>query len=301
MPFGLKTAGAIFSRMMRKLLSVLGRGDIHNFIDDVLIANEVWEDHLEANEVFLRRLAEVGLVVRPKKCYLGYDSVTFLGFVIGDGMLRPEPEKVAKFRAVEAPSTKTGIRSFLGMLGFYRRFIPRYSEIAEPLTSLTKGKTRGSITWTPEAQAAFEQLKREITEESLLKLPETDKHFFLRTDASDVAMGAVLLQKDEVGDCRPVSYASKKFVAAEKRYSTVEKELLAVVWAIRRFEPYLFGRQFTVQTDHHPLQYIRRAKSTNGRLMRWALQLQQYEFVIETLKGVENVDADFWSRCGFDL
>jgi hypothetical protein len=301
MPFGLKTAGAVFTRMMRKLIQSIGRQDIHNFIDDVLIATATWEEHLEAIEAFLNRLEKAGLTVRPSKCFLGYDTVSFLGFVVGQGRLRPEVGKIAKFRDAKAPTTKTEVRSFLGMLGFYRRFIANYSQIAEPLTNLTKGAVKGKVTWTPEAEEAFNKLKTAITDDSMLKLPEADKPFVLRSDASDKAAGVVLLQEDPDQGLMPVSYASKKFNSAEKNYSTIEKECLAIVWGIRRFEPYLFGQEFTIQTDHHPLQYIQRAKPANGRLMRWAMLLQQYSFKVVTLKGKENVDADFWSRCGQEL
>jgi hypothetical protein len=122
----------------------------------------------------------------------------------------------------------------------------------------------------------------------------------LRTDASDVGLGAVLIQEEE-GERHPVSFASKKLNPAEKNYSTIEKECFAIVWAIKRFEPYLFGRHFVVETDHQPLQYLQQARPHSGRLARWAMQLQTYSFVIKSVKGSENVDADFWSRLAIDL
>lgn len=300
MPFGLKTAGAIFSRMMRKLLAPLNRDDVHNFVDDVIAGTETWQQHLCATRAFLQRLDEANLVVRPNKCYLGFDEISFLGHRVGNGLLRPEADKLEKFKGLEVPTTKREVRRYLGMIGFYRRFVPNYSQIALPLTDLTKGAKTGHVTWTAACQKAFDGLKQALVTDPVLRLPDPSKTFILRTDASDQGLGAVLLQEGPDGQ-EPVSFASKKLAAAEKNYSTIEKECYAIVWAVRKFEPHLFGRKFRVVTDHQPLQYLQQARPHSGRLARWAMQLQAYEFTIETVKGVENVDADFWSRIGLDL
>ncbi|XP_070174274.1 uncharacterized protein [Littorina saxatilis] len=206
-----------------------------------------------------------------------------------------------KFKALEEPKTKKEVRRFLGMLGFYRRYVPHFSEIALPLTNLTKGKKFEAIEWTPACQEAFECLKETLVSQPVVRLPDPEKAFVLRTDASDVGLGAVLLQADEKGDLQPVSYASKKLIPAEINYSTIEKECLAMVWGIRKFEPYLFGQHFTLMTDHQPLQYLQQVRPHNGRLTRWALQLQAYSFRVQTIKGVNNVDADFMSRVALDI
>ncbi|XP_070203469.1 uncharacterized protein [Littorina saxatilis] len=301
MPFGLRTAGAIFSRMMRKLLEPLGRTDVDNFVDDLLISNEDWDEHLRALRAVLTRMAAADLAARPKKCFLGYQQVVYLGHKVGQGCMMPEEVKIEKFKALGEPKTKKEVRRFLGMLGFYRRYVPHFSEIALPLTNLTKGKKFEAIEWTPACQEAFERLKETLVSQPVVRLPDPEKAFVLRTDASDVGLGAVLLQADEKGDLQPVSYASKKLIPAEINYSTIEKECLAMVWGIRKFEPYLFGQHFTLMTDHQPLQYLQQVRPHNGRLTRWALQLQAYSFRVQTIKGVNNVDADFMSRVALDI
>ncbi|KAK7092366.1 hypothetical protein V1264_008119 [Littorina saxatilis] len=217
------------------------------------------------------------------------------------GCMMPEEVKIEKFKALGEPKTKKEVRRFLGMLGFYRRYVPHFSEIALPLTNLTKGKKFEAIEWTPACQEAFERLKETLVSQPVVRLPDPEKAFVLRTDASDVGLGAVLLQADEKGDLQPVSYASKKLIPAEINYSTIEKECLAMVWGIRKFEPYLFGQHFTLMTDHQPLQYLQQVRPHNGRLTRWALQLQAYSFRVQTIKGVNNVDADFMSRVALDI
>ena len=300
MPFGLKTAGAVFSRMMRRFLVPLHRDDVVNFIDDVLIANEEWDTHLAAVGAVFDRMAEVNLAARPKKCFLGFQEVGFLGYRVGFGCLRPELEKTEQFCELSRPTTKTEVRRFLGMVGFYRRFVPHFAEIALPLTDLTKGKRTGPVTWSPQCESSFVTLRDALTTRPVLKLPDVSLPFRLRTDASDRGLGAVLLQ-DGVDGEQPVSFASKKLTPAELNYATIEKECLAIVWGIRRFEPYLFGHHFVVQTDHQPLQYLQQARPLSGRLARWALQLQQYSFRVESIPGSQNIDADFLSReaCGY--
>ena len=181
------------------------------------------------------------------------------------------------------------------MANFYRKYIPHFSEIASPLTDLTKAGKPDKVKWTEDCEKAFNTLKGKLGEKPVVSLPDKELPFVIRTDASNNGMGAVLLQ-DKGDGLQPIAYASQKFSKAEKNYATVERECLAVVWGIKKFEPYLYGTQFTLQTDHQPLQYLSRMKTQNGRLMRWALQLQQYSFDVQVIPGKENVGADFLSR-----
>ena len=297
MPFGLKTSGAVFSRMMRVLLQPLGCSEIVNFIDDILVATQTKERHLQCLEALFQRMCDAGVHVKPSKCFLGYKRLTYLGFTVGEGMLKPESEKIGRVLAAEAPTTKKEVRSFLGLVSFYRRFIPNMAEKAVPLTDLTKKQASSKVKWTEECQHAFDDLKACLSSQPVCVLPDLSQEFVLRTDASDVGLGAVLLQSSD-GDLRPVAYASRKLLPAEKNYSTVEKECFAVVWGIHKFEPYLYGRRFTLQTDHQPLLQLSRITPTNGRLTRWSLKLQEFEFEVQKIPGGENVGADFLSRCG---
>ena len=299
MPFGLVNAPATFTRMMRRVLQGLKNTD--NFIDDILIHTKTWDEHLKATRALLERLREVGLTAKPSKCEVGHQSLQFLGHIVGKGKLQPQDDKITKVRNAKPPRTKKELRSFLGFVGYYRRFIPNFATLAAPLTDLTKAKLPNQIAWGDSQEEAFKALKSRLESSPILQLPNCDKQFFLRTDASNVGIGAVLLQEnEETQEKFPVGYASRKLLSREKAYATVEKEALAIIWGVQKYEPYLYGREFVLQTDHQALAYLHRAKQTNARIMRWALTLQPYRFRVESLKSAENVGADFLSRADFD-
>ena len=295
MPFGLKNASAVFSRMMRKLLGPLKSDEVHNFIDDVLIGSETWTGHLKSIDDVLGALAKEGLTAKPSKCCFGFRELSFLGHEIGHGIIKPESDKIERLQQAERPKTKKQVRAFLGLAGYYRKFIPNFSEIATPLTNATKKGNPDNVCWTDECEDAFCQLKTKLTSKPVLAIADPGQQFVLRTDASEKGLGAVLLQ-DRKGQLMPVAYASKKLLNAERNYSTIEKECLGIVWAIRKYEPFLYGNHFVLETDHRPLEYLRRSKTDNGRLMRWALQLQQHSFSLRVIPGEENIGADYMSR-----
>ena len=157
-----------------------------------------------------------------------------------------------------------------------------------------KGKPN-ILQWSDDAESAFNTLRKCLVSDSILHLPDFEKQFILQTDASSTGIGAILLQEFE-GESFPIMFASRKLLPRESRYSTIERECLALIWGIGKFQVYLYGNTFVLQTDHRPLEYLRNCKIKNGRLMRWALQLQPYSFVIEAIKGSQNVGADFLSR-----
>nr|KAG5692640.1 hypothetical protein BaRGS_003530 [Batillaria attramentaria] len=295
MPFGLQNAVAVFSRMMRKLLGPLNRDDVVNFMDDILVATKLFQVHLEVLDRVFCRLEEAGLTARPKKCFLGFQELEYLGHTIGNGRMGPSPGKLDQLKAVRRPVSKKETRAFLGLASFYRRYIPHFAAIAFPLTELTKKTQPTRVNWTPACEEAFQTLKERLCAKPVVCLPDLHQPFTLQTDASDVGLGAVLLQERD-GQLQPVMYASRKLSDAEKRYAVIERECLAVVWAIKKFELYLYGREFTLQTDHQALQYLQSSKTANGRLMRWALWLQPFSFRVEVIPGKANVGADYLSR-----
>ena len=298
MPFGLVNAPATFTRMMRQVLQGLEKTD--NFIDDILIHTQTWEDHKLVVRALLERLRDVGLTAKPSKCEVACQSLQFLGHVVGNGTLQPQCNKITQIKDAKPPRTKKELRSFLGFVGYYRRFIPNFAALASPLTDLTKAKLPNQIEWGDSQEESFKALKAHLASFPILQLPDCDKPFYLRTDASNAGIGAVLLQEnDETGEKFPVSYASRKLLPREKPYATVEKEALAIVWGIQKYEPYLYGREFVLQTDHQALTYLHRAKQSNARIMRWALTLQPYRFRVESIKSSQNVGADFLSRAEF--
>ena len=295
MPFGLKTAGSVFNRMMRKLLQPLNREDVYHFMDDILIATETWEQHMDALRAVFQRLEQANLAAKPSKCFIGFSKLPYLGHEIGGGNIWPEEEKINKIRDANPPQTKKELRSFLGLTGFYRQYIPDYSTVAAPLTDKTKKDEPEKVKWNETCQEAFNELKRRLCQKPVLCMPDYDLEFILRTDASDCGLGAILMQEQGNG-LQPIAYASKKLSETEQRYATVEKECFATVWGVKKFERFLYGKHFILETDHQPLRYLQRLKPNNPRLMRWSLQLQPYSFTIRVIPGKDNIGADYLSR-----
>jgi len=268
-------------------------------MDDILVANETWQAHLAALRAVFRRLEEANLSARPKKCFLGFEELSFLGHVVRKGELRPEEDKLARVRDAPPPKTKKEVRAFLGMVGYYRKFVANFAAIALPLTDLTRKFKPNDVIWTPDCEKAFRTLKDRLLSEPILQLPDLNQPFVLRTDASGRGLGAVLLQ-ERAEKLHPVAFASRKLSDAEERYSTIEKECLAVVWGVQKFQTYLWGQHFVLETDHQPLRFLSTAKVANSRLMRWALLLQTYDYTVRVIQGSRNVGADYLSRAGLE-
>lgn len=293
MPFGLVNAPATFSRIMRKLLN--GLRDIHNYLDDVLEHTGRWSEHIERLRQFLLRVRAANLALKPSKCFVGYTDLVFLGHKVGQEGVSPSDNLIAKIKQASSPTTKKQLRSFLGLVGYYRAFVPNFAAIAVPLTDLTKKGSPNILVWTDVHEHAFQSLKQCVCKSPVLRLPDIRKPFILQTDASNVGIGAILLQEE--GEVKhPVAFASKKLLPREQNYSTIEREALAIVWGVQKFQNYLMGVNFFLETDHHPLQYLHQAKFRNSRIMRWSLILQPYRFTVRAIKGSENVGADFLSR-----
>lgn len=236
MPFGLVNASASFSRLMRKLLE--GMQFIDNFIDDVIIYTKSFQEHLQIVEEFLERLRAANLTAKPSKCFIGFQSLECLGHIAGEEKLLPVPEKVAAIQEFSTPTTKKQVRSFLGLVGFYRRFIPNFSAIAAPLTDLTRKGQPNKCICGQQQENALTSLKYALMVTPVLKLPDISKPFILQTDASDAGVGAELLQEED-GVKKPVFYASQKLKSHQLSYSTIEKECYAIVWAVQKFQRYL--------------------------------------------------------------
>ena len=297
MPFGLVNSGATFCRMIRRILD--GVPNVDSFVDDMWIFTENWEDHMTSLRQVLDRLRSAKLTAKPSKCMIEYGSIECLGHSIVGQTVRPQEDKIQAIRDASRPLTKRQLKSFLGLAGFYRRFIPNFSSIASPLTDLTKKDRPNSIKdWQDHHEKAFQTLKSRLTSSPILRLPiSSEGHpFIVRTDASDVGIGAVLLQEFEGEGRLPIAYASKKLLPRERNYSVIEKECLGIIWGIEKFRKYLYGVEFLLETDHKPLSYLQTAKVLNPRIMRWAMKLQPYRFRIIAIRGQENFGADYLSR-----
>eukprot|EP00731_Ephydatia_muelleri_P001970 Em0001g1970a len=295
MPFGLKGAPATFQRLVDRVLQGLEEFS-GAYIDDIIVFSKLWTDHVRHLQAVLGRLQLAGLTVKISKCHFGVTACSYLGFVVGGGLVKPEPSKVQAVLNFPTPTDKTGVRAFLGLTGYYRRFIPDFASLAAPLTDLTRKCAPMRVSWSNECEQAFKSLKGCLCSDPVLRSPNFEKQFILQTDASNRGIGAVLNQCDEEGQEHPVAYYSRKLLPREERYSTVEKECLAIKEAIHHFRTYLLGRQFKVETDHQALVWMDRLKDTNARLTRWSLLLQSYDFLVEHRKGLKNGNADGLSR-----
>ncbi|XP_064389549.1 uncharacterized protein LOC135337548 [Halichondria panicea] len=297
MPFGLHNAPATFQRTMNRVLE--GCEEFAGcYIDDLVVYSKSWEEHLQHLQVVLERLQAAKLTLKPRKCQFGRREVRYLGHVIGGGKVRPDPQKLQAVAEYPRPQTKKDVRAFLGLVGYYRKFTPNFADIAVPLTDLTRKKKPEKVIWTGECDQSFIALKETLLKHPVLEVFDPNKQFLLQTDASERGLGAVLSQRDSEGQENPIAFASRKLQPRERNYATIEKECLAVVWALKIFYTYLYGRKIEVQTDHQPLAWLHKMQNANARLTRWALAIQPYQLEITHRRGVSNGNADGLSRAG---
>jgi len=294
MPFGLRNAAQTFQRYIDRVLR--GLPFVYAYIDDVLIASNTETEHTEHIRLVFERLQEASLVISPAKCVFGADCLEFLGHSIDKNGLSPLPSKIEFIREFPIPKTKTEVQRFLGLVNFYRRFIPQCARTMLPLTNLLSSRKKDFKVST-DAIAAFETAKMELSNIALLAYPLPAAPLVLMTDASSHAVGAVLHQTVK-GDLQPLGFFSKKLSPAETRYSTFSRELTAIYKAIAHFRHLLEGREFTIFTDHKPLTFAL-ATTTDRYSPREVRQLDyisQFTNDIQYLKGMNNPVADALSR-----
>ncbi|CAH8545954.1 unnamed protein product, partial [Dicrocoelium dendriticum] len=292
MPFGLCNAPATFRRLLLMVLENLKNVVVYG--DDIVIFSETEEDHGALLAAVLQRLEEAGLKLSRKKSQIAQKSIVCLGHIVGNGQVQPLPEKRESIKNFAAPKSKRQLRSFLGIATYDSRFVPHFAERISPLLKLLRKNE--SFTWTPEADRAFNELKQYVADApACLRLPNPGEKFTVAVDASNVAIGAVLSQPAGV-----VEYASRVLTSAEQKYSTTEKECLAIVWALEKWRTYLLATEFHVVTDHKPLSWLMTTRDPRGRLARWAYRLQEFTFTIEHIDGTKNVMPDMLSRPSLD-
>lgn len=293
MPFGLTNAPQTMSRLMDMVIPYQLKSHVLVYLDDLLVLSSSFEEHLIHLTEVATQLRKAGLTINVQKSQFCIRKVDYLGFIVGEGTLHVNPDKVRAVEEFPVPKSQKQLRRFLGMTGWYRRFIPNYSTIIFSLTELLKGK---AFLWNDQAQEAFNKVKSELCSASFLVHPNYTKPFVLQCDASLHGVGAVLAQCDESGDERPIAYMSKKLNKAQRNYTVTELECLAVVLAVKKFRMYIEGHPFKVVTDHASLRWLMNQPDLSGRLARWAIKLQGFSFTIEHRKGSENVVADALSR-----
>ena len=294
LPFGLHGAPATFQRLMDRVLRP-HKKYAAAYLDDIVIHSTEWENHLSQVQKVLEALREAGLTANPSKCKLAYSETKYLGYTIGRGLVKPQEAKLRAIQDWPRPVTKRQVKSFIGLANYYRRFVPNFSDLVAPLTDLTAKKLPRMMKWSREAEEAFMGIKKALCAHPVLTVPDLNKEFVVQTDASEVGLGAVLSQVQK-GEEHPILYSSRKLFLHERRYSTLEKECLAVKWALETLRYYLIGRKFTLVTDHAPLQWMARNKETNSRVTRWFLSLQAFNFHVVHRAGRNHGNADALSR-----
>ena len=281
--FGLSNAPAVFQRLMQKVFSGYLWVFILVYIDDIIIYSKTFDDHLKHLEPTFKRLEEYNLKLQPKKCLFLPKETKFLGYIITNEGLAPDPDKILAVQEFPKPKNQRDVRAFLGLTGYYRAMIQSYARIAKPLTTLLKknpSTKNGPIEWNAECEKAFQKLKGFLLSSPILAHFKAGEPLILYTDASDYAMGWVLQQLQD-GRERVLVYGSRTFTPVQIKYCITDKECLAVVTAILKLRHFLAGEHFIVRTDHHALCWLMKIKDVSGRLARYALRLQEFDFSIE--------------------
>jgi transposase InsO family protein len=293
LPFGLKTAPTEFQHAVEKaLIEPISSGNVNVYIDDIIIATSTLDEQLSTLRQTLAALRAAGLYLNLPKCQFIREEVTYLGSRISFNKVAPNPERVTAIKRCRPPTDKTTLRSFLGMAGYLRHFIPRYSTITAPLTDLlAKNK---AFDWTLPCSLAFDEIKEAIATSTFLNIPDISKPYEIHTDASEEALGAALSQNGTDGQPLYLYFASKRLNPTQQRWSTGEREMFAIVWACETFERYIKGVPTTVWTDHKNLNWM--SDTTSGKTLRWAIRLQEFNLRIRWKPGKENAVADYLSR-----
>lgn len=291
MPFGLKNAPSTFQRLMDNILREnVSKKECMVYMDDIIVFSNGLEEHIKNLRAVFFKLKRARLRVQLNKCEFLRKEVGFLGHIVNKDGVSPDRDKIKVINKIALPRTETEIKRFLGMTGYYRRFIENYAHIAKPMTMCLK---KGNIVDIddPKYIEAFKTLKEKLISAPILVYPDFSVPFEVTSDASNVAIGGVLSQND-----KPIAYVSRTLNEHELNYSTIEKECLGMVWCLKQFRPYIYGRKIRLFTDHKPLVWLNGIKEPNSKLMRWRLQMGEYDYDINYKEGHLNKVADCLSR-----
>lgn len=297
MCFGLVGASATMQRLMDQLFTAEYDNKVFCYVDDIIISTSDFDEHARLLKAVLDKLKAANLTVNMEKSLFCRPELKYLGYVVDRYGLRTDPSKVEVIMNFPTPVDPKEVKRFLGMAGWYRRFIENFSKIARPLTRLTSKKNK--FMWSEEAEASFNQLKTALVSAPILRCPEFSQPFYIHTDASSYAVGAVLTQRVDDVD-HPIAYCSRTLNNQEVNYSATERELLAVIYALEQYRAYVEGRKCYIISDHASLQWFTKLKNPTGRLNRWACRLSQFNFELIHRKGKEHVIPDTLSRIHLD-
>jgi hypothetical protein len=296
-PFGAKGSSATFQRAIDMVLSPKCSSFAASYIDDISIFSGGFVAHLTHLEEVLKALRKAEMTVKLSKCKFACASVQLLGFKLGNGVLEPLEDKLKAVQEIPVPTTKRGVKSFLGLLGFYRAFLPHYSETALPLTDMTKSDAPAKFKFNSRQLQSFNDLKQALMQATSLNTPDYTKPFVLFCDSSEKCVGASLHQLAD-DDCtlRPLAFYSRKFSKQQLAWPIVVKEAFAILQALNVWENIVWGHRIVLYSDSSPLQYLSTNASSSPKLTRWSMALTRFDITVRHVKGSENTSADYFSR-----
>lgn len=292
MPFGLKNAPSTFLRLMNRTLNKYIGNICLCYMDDIIVYSKSRNEHIQHLDAIFKTLNKANMRIQLDKCKFMEKQIKFLGHIVNTEGIQPDPDKIDTITKVNIPKTPKQIKQFLGLIGYYRKFIKNFAEKTKPISKLLKKEAKINPK-DGEYLKCFEECKALLTTKPILEYPDFNKTFRLTTDASDYAIGAILSHDDTD---KPIAYASRTLNEAETRYDATNKELLAIIWATKHFRPYLYGTKFEIHTDHRPLEWLMSLKDPSSKLVRWRLKLSEFDFKINYKKGTRNSNADALSR-----
>ena len=296
MPQGLKNSPATWCRLMQKVFNTIPTERLILYMDDICVVSNSFEDHLRRLQEVFDCLRQHGLKIKAKKCHLAKDEVVWLGHKVSRAGVTPDREKVSAVCQWQTLTNVKEVQTFLGVCGWWRKFVPNYADIANPLYKLLE---KDKFNWNEHTEHAFQTLKKCLMTAPILAHPDISKEFIVMTDASEVAVGGALLQEHSLGTLMPVAYFSRALTKRERGYSTYDREAIAIRDTLHRFRHYLLGRPFLLRTDHKPLVYISEMKDPYGRRGRLLADIQEYNFTVQHVRGTDNSLADALSRIGY--
>ena len=293
LPQGLRNSSCSFQQTMQFLFRKMLWENLVIYVDDLILFSKTFSDHLDHLEMVLTRLRSANLKLGPKKCHFAKREVKFLGHILNENGIATDPNKIQAVKTFPVPKNVKQLKSFLGLAGFYRKFIKDFSKIAGPLYDLFKKDKK--FVWDDKCQQAFDTLKHALVNAPLLGYPRYGQPFILYTDASAYSVGYVLAQNQDNVE-HPICYGGRSLSRGQRNYTTTEREALAVLHGLAQCDAYLRGNRFTVVTDHANLPYLFKTKTSSGRIARWVLKVQEYTFDIEHRSGLSIPHADCLSR-----
>ena len=299
-PMGIKTAPAILQKLMTKVLR--GTEDFtSSLLDDIVIFSDTWEEHVKHVKQVMERLREAALTLNVAKCQFCLKSMNILGYTLMDGKLMPSDDKVEAIMKLAPAKTKKGVKAILGLAGYYRNLQPNFAETTYCLNELLKKNQPEKVRWQEKHSKALDTIKQNLTRKPVLTGPQFDREFLIFSDATQKTIAAILSQKDNDGCEKVIAYASRSLLEREQKFSSIERECLAVIWSLQKWEQWLWNQKIRVITDHQPLQYLsRNLTSKNARLLRWHLFLQAWDITTQYRRGCDHGNADALSRLETD-